>query len=168
MPTTTRASHLESILTAWMLCAELARVIEQSRSLVEQSRRIALSAYPRIHPISGGSDAEMITTVLGGAALCRVGPARCQACLGVKTTTYRLATTNGAVRQPVAQQDGLWQFLEQHRGQMFCTRCLAAALGATRRIDRVVIAAEGRGALRRHRKCSACGKDRLVCGLSSA
>jgi hypothetical protein len=41
--------------------------------------------------------------------------------------------------------DRLWRFLAENRGEMFCTQCLANALLATRRIDRVVIAAERRG-----------------------
>ncbi|MGH6689998.1 MAG: hypothetical protein ACREF4_04870 [Gammaproteobacteria bacterium] len=42
----------------------------------------------------------------------------------------------------------MWRFLADHRGKMFCAQCLAAALGASRRIDRALIAAEGRGAQR--------------------
>jgi hypothetical protein len=70
-------------------------------------------------------------------------------------------------RRPASLAAALWKFLEGRRGQMFCTQCLVRALGATRRLDRAVIAAEGRGAHRRHRPCSVCGRDRLVCGLAS-
>ena len=55
----------------------------------------------------------------------------------------------------------LWTFLEGHRGEMFCTACLQT----TKRIDRTVMEAEGRGAQRRHDRCAACGKVRLVCGI---
>jgi hypothetical protein len=60
----------------------------------------------------------------------------------------------------------LWEFLEQHRGEMFCSHCLAKTLGVTGRLDRAVMVAEGRGARRQHRQCVTCGKDRLVCGLT--
>jgi hypothetical protein len=41
--------------------------------------------------------------------------------------------------------EALWRFLDSHRGKMFCTRCIAVALVTDNRIDRIVIAAEGRG-----------------------
>lgn len=102
-----------------------------------------------------------------------IGPSRCLGCLGDQATTYRLATTdgagatNGAARTQRPGRESLWQFLEQHRGRMFCTACLAGALGATGRIDKLLLAAEGRGALRRHEPCAGCGRARLVCGLSA-
>lgn len=199
-----RAPSLETarlIMSAHVLCAELAGVIAESRRLVERSRRTVFAAYPHLRPIRGGSDAALIATVLSAAPLCpacmakktgvpsdrlaavlgeigtsvklETGPGRCHACLEDHVTSYRLATTDGAaattdgVRAPAPPgRDGLWRFLEEHRGRMFCTACLVAALGATRRIDRLVLAAEGRGALRRHEHCSVCGKDRLVCGLT--
>lgn len=63
--------------------------------------------------------------------------------------------------------EALWQFLESHRQEMFCAACLAMALKATSRLDRALFVAEGRGARRRHGKCSICGKQRLLCGLAS-
>jgi hypothetical protein len=66
----------------------------------------------------------------------------------------------------MTHNEAIWEFLDSHWGEMFCTQCLARALGATGRIDRAVIGAEGRGALRRYGTCSVCGRDRLVCGLA--
>jgi hypothetical protein len=51
---------------------------------------------------------------------------------------------------------------------MFCTRCLANALLATNRIDRVVMTAEGRGAVRRHGDRASCGNHRLLGGLAAS
>jgi hypothetical protein len=100
--------------------------------------------------------------------------ARCEACLQVNTT-YRLnghkteapLPSSSSRRGPSAptRNEAVWLFLEAHRGQMFCTQCIATALFATKRIDRAVLGAEGRGALRRHGQCWTCGKDRLLCGL---
>jgi hypothetical protein len=109
--------------------------------------------------------------------------ARCDGCLRL-TETYTVSDrtdmrplprardgngngTAGRLRPPDLT-DSLWRFLAEHRGEMFCTQCLAKALLTTRRIDRVVLAAEGRGALRRHGVCGACGKDRLLCGLAAS
>jgi hypothetical protein len=114
-------------VTARAACAKLAEVIEESHQLVEQSWRLVLSAYPRLHPIRGGSDAAMIATVLSGVPLCQaclekktdvpsdrvdavlaaigttlkldVGPGRCHVCLEERPTTYRLATTAGGAQE---------------------------------------------------------------------
>jgi hypothetical protein len=104
-----------------------------------------------------------------------VAGGRCEACLRV-TTVYRLAppaavpaANDGHARTvpaPLTQNEAIWRYLESRRGDMFCTQCIAGALSATRRIDRAVLAAEGRGALRRYGLCVACGKERLLCGLT--
>jgi hypothetical protein len=65
----------------------------------------------------------------------------------------------------VTQGEALWRFLTSHRGEMFCTQCIANALFATKRIDRAVIGAEGRGARRQYGVCASCRKERLLCGL---
>jgi hypothetical protein len=62
--------------------------------------------------------------------------------------------------------DALWLFLESWRGTGFCAGCLRGVLATTRRIDRTLLALEGRGARRYHAPCMMCGKDRLLCGLS--
>jgi hypothetical protein len=95
---------------------------------------------------------------------------RCGACLEV-TTIYRLGDGNGSTAASPArpalttQNEALWRFLESRRGEMFCTQCIANALLATKRIDRAVLGAEGRGAHRQYGKCASCGKERLLCGL---
>lgn len=100
--------------------------------------------------------------------------ASCGSCLRL-TRLYGLTegASNGApaapaVARPAArtQNEAIWEFLESHRGKMFCTHCIATALSATRRIDRAVLGAEGRGALRRYGVCAECGKERLLCGLA--
>jgi len=126
MPVMKRAPYLETaclLMTRDVLLAELAEVVQASRRLVERSQRTIFAAYPHLYPISGGSDAALIATVLGTAPLCTecvskrtgvpghrvdgvlgeirtalslvIGSARCQGCLEDKPTTYRLATMNG-------------------------------------------------------------------------
>lgn len=106
---------------------------------------------------------------------------RCSACLEVKPTFHLpgaaptpppTPTSKPAPTAPwppritrPALDAELWNILAARRGQMLCTACLAKALGALGRIDRALMAAEGRGALRRHGRCVECGKDRLLCGL---
>jgi hypothetical protein len=98
----------------------------------------------------------------------------CGGCLTL-AMTYRIpndpSRKDGAVATrpghsvTVTQSAALWQFLTSHRGKMFCTQCIADALSATKRIDRAVIGAEGRGARRKYGVCASCGKERLLCGL---
>lgn len=104
------------------------------------------------------------------------GAARCEACLRV-TTVYRLTERQASATSPpsslrsrqaaLTQNEAIWRFLEARRGEMFCTQCIAAALLATKRIDRAVLGAEGRGALRRYGTCVKCAKERLLCGLAA-
>jgi hypothetical protein len=105
-----------------------------------------------------------------------VTTARCDGCLRL-TETYavddrtdtppalRPVGGNGAKARPPDLADTLWQFLAEHRGEMFCTACLSNSLNVTRRIDRAAMVVEGRGARRQYGACSECGKDRLLCGL---
>ena len=198
LPAVRRAREL--VARRAIAVVQLALVVQQSRSLIQMGRERRLaSVYPLLRQIRGGSDAALLATVLSTTPLCsdciakktgvpgdrldtvvggigstlklERGPGQCRACLEKKTTTYRLATidgaaaaaTNGAARRP--NGIALWGFLEEHPGQMFCTPCVALALGTTKRIDRLLMTAEGRGALRRHARCTVCGKDRLVIGL---
>lgn len=99
---------------------------------------------------------------------------RCEACLKV-TTVYRLG--DRAAPGPAAplapktsppamtHNEAIWRFLESRRGEMFCTQCITNALLASKRIDRAILGAEGRGAKRQHGRCASCGKERLLCGL---
>jgi hypothetical protein len=117
--------------------------------------------------------AESLLAVIGEAVQIIRAAAACVACLDV-TATVRIGPgpvdgRSSSVAEPgtvpLRLQDVLWRFLESHRGDMFCTACLQAALGATTRLDRAMMSAEGRGARRAHTLCSSCGKDRLTCGL---
>jgi hypothetical protein len=113
---------------------------------------------------------------IGSFMVVDIASGSCGGCLEVKTT-YRIsdqtARGNGdgagtrAPARPAAQtqNEALWEFLTSRRGQMFCTQCIATALFATKRIDRAVLGAEGRGARRRYGTCASCGKERLLCGL---
>lgn len=130
---------------------------------------------PCIAKKTGVPEAEADTLLLRIATTLRLGAGagRCDSCLEQKTT-FRLnragvsgGNGDGTVSvQPANTALAVWRYLEAHRGQMFCTQCLARALGIARRLDRAVIAAEGRGARRRYAPCVLCGKDRLLCGLS--
>jgi hypothetical protein len=158
--------------------------------------RASSDAAPRGTP--GASDAELVTAIITGAALCieciakrtgmpspqvdtmlariamtvklSVQARRCTACLEDKMVFTLYQAPEPAprpVRRPASNTEALWLFLRNHRGRAFCTRCLATAIGATARIDRAVMDAEGRGAQRRYDRCSTCGRDRLVCGLKA-
>ena len=146
-------------------------------------------------PIRGGSDAELLGGVLSGAPLCpscitkiagvpsqqveailatvatalklEVRPAHCSSCLEEKAVTYALTTTAEPPTRPVDSPEALWRFLEQRRGSMFCTPCLSTALESHGRLDRAVMAAEGRGARRVYGVCAMCGRSRLVCGMTA-
>jgi hypothetical protein len=87
---------------------------------------------------------------------------RCRTC----GATATVLSVDRPSRRPSPHDRALWDFLEQHRGEMFCTHCLAAAIRATGRIDRSVMVAEGRGARRQHGQCGMCGKTRLLCGIT--
>lgn len=69
--------------------------------------------------------------------------------------------------RPPSLVEAVWQYLEAHRGEGFCARCLAVALATATRLDHAISIAEGRGARRRHGRCSTCGARRLVCGLAA-
>ena len=106
---------------------------------------------------------------IGSFMVVDIASGHCEGCLEVKTT-YRISDHavhgNGDARPAtVTQSEALWVFLTSHRGQMFCTQCIATALFATKRIDRAVLGAEGRGARRQYGTCASCGKERLLCGL---
>ena len=64
--------------------------------------------------------------------------------------------------------DAVWQVLSGQRGRMLCTLCIGKAVQAVTRIDKALMTAEGRGAIRRYAPCATCGKDRLLCGLGHA
>jgi len=123
-----------------------------------------------------GTEAEAIIRAIAAVLELHREPARCRAC-GTSAPVLSLERPGDdpviprpappqADRPLATSHEALWRFLESHRGEMFCTRCIASALGARGRLDRAILGAEGRGAQRRHGACSRCGKDRLLCGLT--
>jgi hypothetical protein len=174
------------------LCREMPVIFAETASLIQRSRDLCL-AHPRM---AGGSDLDSpsIVEIISRTPMCidclsskmgitperaaeavdharaylqvTAGDGRCERCLQI-TTVYAL-TANGAVTSlpSVRQHDVVWGFLQSHRGQMHCTQCIAKALTSTQRIDRAILAAEGRGARRLYGLCVVCGRERLLCGLT--
>jgi hypothetical protein len=118
------------------LRAALSSLFAESAELQKRSRQLCLFR----RRMTGGSDLDAPSETAGEGAEPR--------------------------RAAATQAPGLWRFLESRRGEMFCSRCLAVALSATKRIDRAIFWAEGRGARRLHGPCASCGRDRLLCGLT--
>jgi hypothetical protein len=133
------------------LCASLVPLYAQARTLIRSARDLCL-VHRRIR--GGSDDADpTVDRLRKGDGEVNGGPSR-----------------SGSSPRPrpalVTQGEAVWQFLESRRGEMFCTQCIAGALFATKRIDRVILGAEGRGARRQYGPCAACGKERLLCGLT--
>jgi hypothetical protein len=188
-----RAAALRAELTR--VCTESRRLVEQGRgrrlsttyprlrvirggsdaglvALAITDASLCLACVARKTGVPEPEVDAILLRVAGTLKLAAVG-GRCDACLELKTV-FRLNRTAGdpTVTPPAEPAPPLnlgravWRFLEKHRGRMFCAQCLGRALGVPRRLDRAVIAAEGRGARRHYGPCAICGKDRLVCGLS--
>lgn len=109
----------------------------------------------------GEDDLDATLTAIRNALRLHDATGRCREC----GTTAVVMSIEHPDQAPVPREQALWRFLDQHRGKLFCSSCIAEALGTSRRIDRALIAAEGRGARRQHGPCSECGKSRLLCGL---
>lgn len=62
-------------------------------------------------------------------------------------------------------KEAVLAFLAEHRGDAYCTDCVAHAL-AIKNPDAGLRAAEGHGAWRRHGYCTWCGRARLVSRLA--
>ncbi len=59
--------------------------------------------------------------------------------------------------------DAVLNFLAEHRGETFCSQCLAMKLKGTHALtSSALFEAEGRGARRAYDVCSVCGNERLV------
>jgi hypothetical protein len=180
------------------LTAQLAVVIERSRDLLWLVRQRQLVGTPRVRQIGGGSDdaglvvamvtgvalclecishrsgvpgprvATMLTTVAGTIALI-VKAGRCDVCL-VTRRTYRLdaAAAHPEATRPRRTQHAIMSFLTQRAGEGFCADCITRRLFTGKNIDVAMRHLEGNGVHRRHARCSACGKLRLVAGLPSS
>lgn len=125
-------------------------------------------------------DVEAVISTIAATILLLIGPDICAACQTTRTTV-RLAgagpettprpgpnvSPSTVHRAPVrpALDAMIWRTLEARPGELLCTACLAKAIGATQRIDHALMAAEGRGAVRRFGPCAGCAKQRLLCGV---
>ena len=192
--TLTLAQTTAQVRRARELCRELPSLFADTVELMRRSRRLCLT-FPRmsggsdldaasIVEIIGrtpmcldclskktGIPADRATEALEGIRSylhVKTEERGCEGCLQV-TTVYGLAdgaaATPAAPSAPIRQTEAIWAFLESRRGQMLCTQCIVAALRTMKRIDRAILAAEGRGARRQYGNCAACGRERLLCGL---
>lgn len=184
------ARAAQSVAALQSLGAESRRLIVQSAKLCGMARRIrggsdldspfiveiiakASMCLPCVAGKTGIAPVRIAEAIerIRAFMVVQEAAARCAGCLQV-TTTYQIPDHDNGSGAPPARpvqtrlNDALWRFLEDHRAQMFCTQCIANALFATRRIDRAVLGAEGRGARRRYGTCVSCGKERLLCGLA--
>jgi hypothetical protein len=96
-------------------------------------------------------------------------PAQCGVC-GETKPTYSIERPQFGARYPLPRRPpqiraAVLAFLADHRGDVFCSWCVAVAIKASR-VDMTLREAEGYGAPRRHGECSRCGKLGLVSGLT--
>jgi hypothetical protein len=91
---------------------------------------------------------------------------QCSACLE-HTAAFTLDGQDGDHSRgvPPPRNGIILQFLEQRRGQAFCSQCIAATLFVGKPVDYALRQLEGLGPRREHGVCSTCGKPRLVIGL---
>ena len=61
--------------------------------------------------------------------------------------------------------DAVLEFLGEHRGETFCSGCLALKLRGTHATSSAIFEVEGRGVRRVHDICSVCRRQRLVASL---
>jgi hypothetical protein len=110
----------------------------------------------------------MLTTVARTISLV-VETGRCDACLETRRT-YRLTApaAHANATRPRGTQHAILNFLRQCAGEAFCADCLAHRLFDGKNIDVTMRHLEGSGVHRRHARCSACGKLRLVASLPSS
>jgi hypothetical protein len=86
--------------------------------------RVHIARARELHEALAPILAQSRALVVRSRGLCRV---------------FRRRISGGSdLEAPVAltRNEAIWQFLEMHRGEMFCTQCIATALLATKRIDR--------------------------------
>ena len=76
--------------------------------------------------------------------------------------SHETARSNGTQR-------AILNFLSQHAGSAYCAACISAEVfGDGRNIDVALRHLEGNGVYRRHERCSACRRVKLVASLPSA
>jgi hypothetical protein len=185
------------LLQAGNLRRELADVVERSRDLVWLGGELQRSANLRLPQIGGGSDADaaLVAEMITDTAMClgciskrsgvpteqvnailrsitgtlrlSIGMRQCAACLERKTSFAINTNGNASHHSNGATRDAVLSFLEKHRGDAFCSRCISSQLFDGRDIDVTMRHLEGFGVLRRHGRCAACGSARLVASVSN-
>ena len=113
----------------------------------------------------------ILSNIAGSIAL-SVATRPCAACLGTKKT-YCLegAPAHAGTRETMRSngtQHAILNFLGQQPGSAFCADCIATKLFPGKNIDVAMRHLEGSGMYRRHGRCTACEKMRLVASLPSA
>jgi len=92
----------------------------------------------------------------------------CAACLETRRTySLRRAAPDVDTKRPAGTQRAILNFLAQHAGSAYCAACISATVLAGKDIDVAMRLLEGNGVYRRHDRCAACGKLRLVASLPS-
>jgi hypothetical protein len=71
-------------------------------------------------------------------------------------------TADSQTQRSRTTQQTILTFLRQHGGEAFCADCITRRLFDGRNIDVAMRHLEGSGVHRRHARCSACGKSRLI------
>jgi hypothetical protein len=120
------------------------------------------------------SRVDAILTTISGTFVLSVETRPCTSCLSTKMT-YGFdgrATHPGASARETPRANGtqraILNFLSQHAGAAYCAACLSERLFNGKDIDVAMRHLEGAGVYRRHERCSACRKLRLVASLPSA
>jgi hypothetical protein len=92
----------------------------------------------------------------------------CASCGEIKCTYCLEAprSPDGAPARPRTTQRTILEFLGAHGGSEVCAACISGTLFAGKDIDVAMRHLEGSGVLRRHGRCSTCGRLRLVASLS--
>jgi hypothetical protein len=113
---------------------------------------------------------DLLKNVRASIALC-VTTRPCAACLETRRTYCLDGAAAAGTREatlPNGTQHAILNLLGQQPGSAFCSDCIAAKVFTGKKnIDVAMRLLEGNGMYRRHDRCSACGKSRLVASLPS-
>jgi hypothetical protein len=174
------------------LHAEVGNALERSRALRWETLAACRRIRPIK---GGSDEPAAIVSVITGAALCHdciavktgvavdqvatilttvsttisitVSTQHCVGCLEIKRT-YHLdghGPRGAAPARPRTTQRAILEFLGNHGGSAFCAACISGNLFGGKDIDVAMRHLEGSGVLRRHGRCSTCGRSRLVASL---
>jgi hypothetical protein len=115
---------------------------------------------------------DAVLTMIAGTVALVMETHRCGACLETRKTfsvdSARHRPGLVEATRPRVTQDTILGFLRQQPGRAFCAECIRRGILAGKNIDVALRHLEGNGMPRRHARCSACGKLRLVAGLPSS